>query len=76
MWVFCWLLGTSFPPWASPPGPETVNSFLYYSFLPSLVQMAPPGAAILDTCYGAAGVLMWYQRERSLVPCSLMALMR
>ena len=35
-----------------------------------------PGAAILDTCYGAAGVLMWYQRERSLVPCSLMALMR
>ena len=34
------------------------------------------GVAVLDTGYGAAGVLMWYQRERSLVPCSLMALIR
>ena len=34
------------------------------------------GAAVLDTCYGAAGVSMWNQRERSLTPYSLMALMR
>ena len=52
MWVFCWLLGTSFPPWASPPGPETVNSFLYYSFLPSLVQMAPPAPQSLIPATG------------------------
>ena len=32
--------------------------------------------AVLATCYGAAGMSMWYQRERSLVPCSLMALIR
>ena len=32
--------------------------------------------AVLDTCYGAAGVSMWNQRERSLTPCSLMALIR
>ena len=32
--------------------------------------------AVLDTCYGASGMSMWYQRDRSLVPCSLMALMR
>ena len=36
-----------------------------------------PGVAVLDTCYGAAGVWVWNQRERSLTPpCSLMALIR
>ena len=34
------------------------------------------GGAVLDTCYGAAGVSMCTQRERSLVPWSLMALIR
>ena len=34
------------------------------------------GAAVPDTGYGAAGVSMWNQRERSLTPCSLMALIR
>ena len=34
------------------------------------------GGTALDTCYGAAGVSMWNQRERSLTPCSLMALIR
>ena len=32
--------------------------------------------AVLDTRYGASGMSMWNQRDRSLVPCSLMALMR
>ncbi len=32
--------------------------------------------AALATRYGAAGMSMWNQRDRSLVPCSLMALMR
>ena len=32
--------------------------------------------AVLDICYGTAGVSMWTQRERSLTSCSLMALMR
>ena len=32
--------------------------------------------AVLATRYGASGMSMWYQRDRSLVPCSLMALMR
>ena len=34
------------------------------------------GVAVLATGYGAAGVLMWRQRERWLTPCSLMALIR
>ena len=34
------------------------------------------GVAVVATGYGAAGVSTWDQRERSLVPCSLMALMR
>ena len=32
--------------------------------------------AVLDTCYGAAGVSMWNQRERSLTPYLLIALIR
>ena len=32
--------------------------------------------AVLATRYGASGMSMWNQRDRSLVPCSLMALMR
>ena len=32
--------------------------------------------AVFATRYGASGISMWYQRDRSLVPCSLMALMR
>ena len=32
--------------------------------------------AVLATRYGAPGMSMWDQRDRSLVPCSLMALMR
>ena len=32
--------------------------------------------AVLATRYGAAGMSMWNQLERSLVPCSLMALIR
>ena len=36
----------------------------------------PLALAILATRYGAAGMSMWYQRDRSLVPCSLMALIR
>ena len=34
------------------------------------------GGAVLATGYGAAGVLMWRQRERWLTPYSLMALIR
>ena len=34
------------------------------------------GGTALDTCYGAAGVSMWYQRERSPGPAPLMALIR
>ena len=36
----------------------------------------PLALAVLATRYGAAGMSMWNQRDRSLVPCSLMALMR
>ena len=32
--------------------------------------------AVLAIRYGASGMSMWNQRDRSLVPCSLMALMR
>ena len=34
------------------------------------------GGTALDTCYGAAGVSMWNQRERSPGPAPLMALIR
>ena len=34
------------------------------------------GGTVLDTCYGAAGVSMWNQRERSPGPAPLMALIR
>ena len=34
------------------------------------------GGAVLDTGYGAAGVSMCTQRDRSLTLCSLIALMR
>ena len=34
------------------------------------------GSLALAARYGASGMSMWYQRDRSLVPCSLMALMR
>ena len=34
------------------------------------------GGAVLATGYGAAGVSTWNQRDRSLVPWSLMALIR
>ena len=34
------------------------------------------GVAVVATGYGAAGVSMCTQRDRSLVPCSLMALIR
>ena len=46
------------------------------NFLPSLVQSGSLALAVLATGYGASGISMWYQRDRSLVPCSLMALMR
>ncbi len=41
-----------------------------------LVQMAPSPSQSSIPCYGAAGVWVWNQRERSLTPYSLMALIR
>ena len=58
------------------PGPLMVGANSSGNLLPSLVQMAPSPVAVLDTSYGAAWVWMWNQRERSLSPCSLMALIR
>ena len=57
------------------PGPLTVRANSLDSFLPSPVQTAP-GRRSPDAGYGAAGVSMCSQRERSLTPCWLMALTR
>ena len=58
------------------PLPLAVRANSLDGIMPSPVQMAPSAAQSLDTGYGTAGVSMWYQRERSLVPAPLMALMR
>ncbi len=55
------------PPGASWPGAPTGSSS------PPCSSGSSPST---KTASGAAGVSMWYQRERSLIPYALMALMR
>ena len=72
-------------------GLEMVSEYVREGFQPRILDTLNPktvdyprtplgtihlALAVLATCYWAAGMLMWNQRDRSLVPCSLMALMR